>query len=114
MNSFRTITNRFLYLNLKNLLIRNEDFDKKYKIEKINTIDFHHQQFLDEIFLNLLKRIKLHIINNKLIRETGFELFENEWRNLKSDFSIIVESLISKPYLIIPFNLEDIIEGILK
>jgi hypothetical protein len=95
-------------------LIRNEDFDKKYSFEKINSIDFQHKQFLDEIFLNLLKRIKFHIINNKLIRETGFELFENEWRNFKSDFSIVVESLISKPYLIIPFNLEDIIEGILK
>lgn len=66
---------------------------------------------MDEIFLNLLKKIKFHLINNKLIRETGFEIFENEWVNFKSSMSIIVESLISKPYLIIPFNLEDIIEG---
>lgn len=96
---------------MKCLLIKNEDSNYRYNFGKLNVIEAHHKQYLDEIFLNLLKRIKFYIINNKIIRETGFELFENEWKNYKTDFSNIIEALISKPYLIIPFNLEDIIEG---
>jgi len=96
---------------LKSLLIRDEDINNIFNFEKVNHIDQRHRQHLDALFLSLLKKIKLFINKNKLIRETGFELFENEWRNFKSDFSIIIEGLISKPYLIIPFNLEDIIEG---
>jgi hypothetical protein len=94
------------------LIIKDID-SKKTILEKVNEIDINHKIYLDMIFLNILKRIKYLINNNKLIRETGFELFQNEWRNFKSDFSIVIESLISKPYLLIPFNLEDIIEGIL-
>lgn len=96
---------------MKILLVMEDDLNNRFNFEKVNVIDAHHKKFLDELFLNLLKRIKFYIINNKLIRETGFELFENEWRNFKSEISSIIEGLISKPYLIIPFNLEDIIEG---
>jgi len=111
--TFRTITNRFIYINLKTLIINDIEF-KKTALEKTNQIDINHKIQLDTIFLNILKRIKYFISNNKLIRETGFELFENEWRNFKSCFNTIIESLISKPYLLIPFNLEDIIEGKIK
>ena len=51
------------------------------------------------------------IINNKYVREKGFELFEKEWENYISDIYIIIKSLISKPFLILPFNIEDVIEG---
>jgi len=51
------------------------------------------------------------IINNKYVREKGFELFEDEWSNYISDINSSINKLISKPYLILPFNIEDIIEG---
>jgi len=51
------------------------------------------------------------IINNKYVREKGFELFENEWTNYISDIDIVIKRLISKPFLILPFNIEDVLEG---
>jgi hypothetical protein len=100
---FRTITNRIILENLSNLIIKKSN---------MNFIIQNHQDIINKIYYSYLSNIKLIILNNKFIRETGFELFEAEWRNYKTPLTVIVEELISKPFLLIPFNLEDIIEGI--
>ena len=51
------------------------------------------------------------ILNNKYIRESGFEYFENEWKIFSGDIETSLNRLIVKHFLIIPYNLEDIIEG---
>jgi hypothetical protein len=99
---FRTITNRIILENLSTLIIKKSN---------INFIDRNHQDIINKIYYSYLSNIKLIIINNKFIRETGFELFEIEWKNYKQHLASTVEELISKPFLLIPFNLEDIIEG---
>lgn len=81
-------------------------------LEKVNLLDLNHKIMFDSVYANLLKKIKFYIQSNRVIRDTGFEMFETEWKNYKIDLSAVIESLISKPYLLIPFNLEDIIEGI--
>ena len=101
---FRTITNRLILQNVSSLII---------KKNKLNLIERNHLDIINKIYYSFLSNIKLTIINNKFIRETGFELFELEWRNYKQNLSIIIDELISKPFLLIPFNLEDIIEGII-
>ena len=60
------------------------------------------------------REIKFFIQNNRLIRDIGYEIFENEWNNYQKDFSIDIENLISHPFLLIPYNLEDIVEGKIK
>lgn len=47
------------------------------------------------------------IINKKVIRDLGYELFEQEWNNYKQDITSTVQKIISTPYLLVPFNLED-------
>lgn len=98
---FRTITNRLIIENLSSLLVK----DDGYSIVERSQMDM-----LNKIYYSYLSNIKLIILNNKYIRETGFELFEMEWKNYKIDIQQTVEDLVSKPFLLIPFNLEDIIE----
>jgi hypothetical protein len=81
------------------------------KLSELNYIDKNHLDIINKIYYTFLSNIKLIIINNKYIRETGFEHFENEWKNYKVDISVVIEDLVSKPFLLIPFNLEDTIEG---
>ncbi len=50
------------------------------------------------------------ILNKKVIKELGYELFENEWSIFKLDFSPLVKQLIESPYVLVPFNLEDSIQ----
>ena len=100
---FRTITNRLILQNISSLIIKKNN---------VNMIERNHLDIINKIYYSFLSNIKLIIINNKFIRETGFELFELEWRNYKQNLSIIIDELISKPFLLIPFNLEDIIDGI--
>ena len=50
-------------------------------------------------------------MTNKYIKENGYELFEMEWSNYKKDFNSTINSIISHPFLLIPFNLEDTISG---
>lgn len=99
---FRTITNRLILENINSLIIK-ENY--------LSFVDRNHLDIINKIYYTYLSNIKLIIINNKYIRETGFELFETEWKIYKKDLSKIIEDLISKPYLLIPFNLEDIVEG---
>ena len=98
--SFRTITNRLILLNLENLI----------KCDYNNLID-NHCDILNKIYYTYISNIKMIIINNKYVREKGFELFENEWTNYISDIDIVIKRLISKPFLILPFNIEDVLEG---
>ena len=57
-----------------------------------------------------MSNIKLLILNNKYIKEAGYELFEIEWNFFKKDIESVINGLISYPFLLIPFNLEDLIE----
>lgn len=99
---FRTVTNRIILQNIHSLIIKDNGF---------SFTERHHLDIINKIYYTYLSNIKLIILNNKYIRETGFELFENEWKNYKIDITSIIEELISKPFLLIPFNLEDMIEG---
>jgi hypothetical protein len=101
--SFRTITNRIILENIFSLIAKEEG---------LSFIDRYQLDILNKIYYTYLSNIKLIIINNRYIRETGFELFENEWKNYNIQISSTIEDLISRPYLLIPFNLEDVIEGI--
>ena len=81
---FRTITNRLILQNVSSLII---------KKNKLNLIERNHLDIINKIYYSFLSNIKLTIINNKFIRETGFELFELEWRNYKQNLSIIIDEL---------------------
>jgi len=100
--SFRTITNRLVLENIKSLVI---------KSTRISYLERSHLDIINKIYYTYLSNIKLIILNNKYIRETGFEVFEQEWKTYASDLKETVDELISKPFLLIPFNLEDTIEG---
>ena len=95
--SFRTITNRVILANFENFVG--------------NTLENTHLDMLNKIFYSFLSNIKLLILSNKYIKEAGYEIFENEWIQFKKDFDGIVNNMISRPFLLIPFNLEDVVEG---
>jgi hypothetical protein len=48
--------------------------------------------------------------DNKYIKENGYEIFETVWKNYHIPVSI--DDLISRPFLLFPFNMDDTIEGI--
>lgn len=50
------------------------------------------------------------ILNKKLIREIGYEQFEQEWESFRSSIGEITKKLIDSPFVLVPFNLEDTIE----
>jgi hypothetical protein len=100
--SFRTVTSRIILENISSFLIKDNGF---------SFVERSQMDIINKIYYSYLSNIKLIILNNKYIRETGFELFENEWRNYRAEISVVVEELISRPYVLIPFNLEDEIEG---
>ncbi len=100
--SFRTITNRIILENISSLIIKEEG---------LSFVERGQLDIINKIYYSYLSNIKLIILNNKYIRETGFELFENEWKVYKSEIFGTIEDLVSKPFLLIPFNLEDVVEG---
>lgn len=69
-----------------------------------------HLEILNKIYYSFLSNIKLLILNNKYIKEAGYELFEIEWNSFTKEIDTVINVLISHPYLLIPFNLEDIVE----
>ena len=92
---FRTITIRLILEILGNLVGDSIDID-----------------LVDNIYFNFINNLKSLINNNKNIKEVAFELFEKEWKNYcKKNNDMIINEIISGPYLLIPFNLEDIVEG---
>lgn len=96
--SFRTITIRLIITNFENLI--------GTKLEST------HLDLLNKIYYSFLSNIKLLILNNKYIKEAGYELYESEWNNFRKDIATVINEITSRPYLLIPFNLEDIVEGI--
>jgi hypothetical protein len=48
---------------------------------------------------------------NKFIKENGYEIFETEWKNYLIPISQSIDDLISRPFLLFPFNMDDTIEG---
>ena len=74
-------------------------------------LEDNHCDILNKIYYTYICNIKMIIIKNKYVREKGFELFEIEWTNYISDINIEIKKLISKPFLILPFNIEDVLEG---
>ena len=61
--------------------------------------------------LNLLKQL---ITDNRYIKENGYEIFETEWKNYKQPINRIVEDLVSRPFLLFPYNIDDnSIQGII-
>lgn len=99
--SFRNITNRVILELLKFLVLKDSG---------VSYVERRHVDQISKIYYTYLSNIKLVILNNKFIRDTGYELFESEWKNYKNDLSLITDELIRKPFLLIPFNLEDTIE----
>lgn len=97
--SFRIVTLRLILENLENIVLH-------------GSIDKNHLTMFNKIYFTYLSGIKLNIMTNKQIREYGYEYLEIEWLNYKKDFNSIINSLISQPFLLIPFNLEDTISGI--
>jgi hypothetical protein len=95
--SFRTVTIRIILVNFESLA--------GTKLE--NT----HLDLLNKIYYSFLSNIKLLILNNKYIKEAGYELFEGEWNQFRKDIDSVINNLISRPYLLIPYNLEDVVEG---
>lgn len=47
------------------------------------------------------------ILNKKIIRDTGYEIFDDEWYCYTSDLTVTLKKLIEMPFLLVPFNLED-------
>ena len=87
--------------------------DKNNIYDKTSKIDVNHVLSLDNIYINYINNIKKLINTKKYICDIALELFQNEWKNMRKELSYILEDLITKPYLYVPFNLEDMIEGIL-
>ncbi len=98
---FRTITNRILLENIYTFLVRKKNTDNTY----VNNAN--------KIILHLLKNIKQLMNDNKYIKENGYEIFETEWKNYRQPITQTSEELISRPFLLFPFNMDDTIEGIL-
>jgi len=70
-----------------------------------------HLDLLNKIYYSFLSNIKLLILNNKYIKEAGYELYETEWNNFRKDIGSVINEMTFRPFLLIPFNLEDIVEG---
>ena len=77
----------------------------------LSIIDSYHLDVMNKIYHNILSSIRLLILNNKYIKDAGFEIYENEWLIYLKDVDSLINTMISQPFLLIPFNLDDIIEG---
>ena len=98
--AFRTITLRLILENLENLILQ-------------GPIDKNHLNLFNKIYFTYVSGIKLNIMTNKTIKENGYDLLETEWLDYKKDFNSTINSIVSQPYLLIPFNLEVTITGII-
>jgi len=94
---FRTITIRLILETIQNLATGRLD---SQDIEQLN-----------QVFKNYVRNIKRSLSLSKNSKEYGFEIFEEEWKSYcKKNIGIVINDVISRPYLLIPFNLEDIVE----
>lgn len=99
---FRAITSRIILDNLASLIVTTNGQQ---------LIDQDHLNVINKFYYSYVSSIKTVLQSNKYIKVNGFELFENEWKSYTSDISPVIEGLVSRPFLLIPFNLEDVIEG---
>ena len=88
--SFRTITNRIILENISSLIIKEEG---------LSFVERGQLDIINKIYYSYLSNIKLIILNNKYIRETGFELFENELiileeRNQEINIELSVDTVL--------------------
>jgi len=64
------------------------------------------------VFENYFSSIKQSLNTNKNVKEAGYEIFTEEWKSYtKKNLKSIIDEMLSRPYLLIPFNLEDVVEG---
>jgi len=104
-NQFRKITFKILMKNFERLLIR--DIENKQNMHILT----HHLDNINKLYYSILSSIKLMILNKKLIRESGYEIFETEWSDYSSnDISILIKKIVDSPFCLIPFTMEDLIE----
>ena len=77
-----------------------------------NNFEKADTDFLLKIFKNYIMLIKKNLISNMNLKDNGYEIFEEELRNYsKNPIGVIIDNIISRPFLLIPFNLEDVVEG---
>ena len=79
---------------------------------KGDKLDDSNCELIDKIFKIYSNSVKNALNSNKIVREYGYEVFEEEWKNFhKNSLRNTINDIISRPYLLIPFNLEDVVEG---
>ena len=67
---------------------------------------------LNNVFESYLNKIKQSLNVNKIIKDSGYVIFVEEWKNYtKKNLKMLIDEIVSRPYLLIPFNLEDVVEG---
>jgi hypothetical protein len=67
---------------------------------------------ITKVFENYFSSIKQSLVSNKTLKDTGYEVFVEELKHYtKKNLNMIINEIISRPYLLIPFNLEDVVEG---
>jgi hypothetical protein len=68
-------------------------------------------KILNQVLLQYYNSIKQALTHSKSIKENGYEIFLDEWKNYQhKTLGLTLKSLISRPFLLIPFNLEDVVE----
>ena len=86
----------------------------------MESLDHLARNKLDENSINLISSINGKIINSikqslslsKNIKDSAYVIFEQELKNYtKNNTGNLINSIISRPYLLIPFNLEDTVQG---
>ena len=77
-----------------------------------NKIDKSNMDLLINIFKDYILSIKKDLLFSKIIKDEGTFIFKEELKNHSSiPIEAVIESILSRPFLLIPFNLEDDIEG---
>lgn len=99
--SFRALTSRIILINTSNLIIKTNAY---------SFVQRKHLDAINKLYYSILSHLKVMIMNKKVIRDFGYELFEREWESYIVDINSVIKQLIATPYLLVPFNLEDSIE----
>lgn len=80
-------------------------------LRKPNILNQNSINVLNKIYFSYIKNIKWIISNNKFVRDSGYELFETEWKYYSDDVNNILNQMISKPYLLMRFKKENNLDG---
>ena len=79
-----------------------------------NNLDITNYQTLLKILRNLSISLKKDLLERNVIKENGYLIFEQEfklYKYQKNELGQAINSIITGPYLLIPFNYEDFSEG---